>query len=405
MTVFLLFLGLFMFVGLVVLHEFGHFVVARRNGVEVEEFGIGFPPRIWKKHVKSAKGDYDFTINLLPLGGFVKLKGEHDSDKDPGTFGAASLWAKTKIMLAGVGLNLVAALVILTAVALLGMPKVINKNTLGEDQFTVASDTKIVRNDVLINYVEENSPASKAGLKAGDQLLSIQGEKTTTSEALPKSTKTRPGQTVSIVFKRDNHSRTTQATLRSQQEVDDSTKKGDTKGFLGVSPVDYTVQRSTWSAPVVAVGLSTQMTKLTFKGLGSALHGLGSLIAGTFTSNKAARQAGQAQASSQVSGPVGIFFILIEAASRGVGFILFFIGIISLTLAIMNVLPVPALDGGRFYMLFISRKIFKRPLPRKTEERLVGGSFIALILLLIPITFVDIHRFMHIILDGIHRFF
>jgi regulator of sigma E protease len=393
MTAILLFLGLVLFIGLVVLHEFGHFVVARRNGVEVEEFGIGFPPAIWKKRVKSPKGDYNFTINLLPLGGFVKLKGEHDADKEPGSFGAADLWAKSKIMLAGVGLNLVAALVILAAVALLGMPKIINKNTLGEEQFTVASDTKVARNDVLINYVEENSPASKAGLKAGDQLLSIQGESVTTSEALPKSTKTRPGQDISIAYKRKGQVITAKTTLRTQQEVDESIKKGDAKGFLGVSPVDYTIQRSTWSAPVVAVGLSAQITKLTFKGLGTALKGLGSTIAGIFTFNKSARQAGQTEASSQVSGPLGIFFILKEGASRGFGFVLFIIGILSLTLAIMNVLPIPALDGGRFYLLLISRKLFKRPLPLKVEERIVGGSFVALILLFVLITFVDIHRF------------
>lgn len=396
MTVFLLILGLLMFVGLVVLHEFGHFVVARRNGVEVEEFGIGFPPRLWKKRVKSAKGDYNFTINLLPLGGFVKLKGEHDSDTSLGSFGAASLRAKSKIMLAGVALNLVAALVILTLVAIIGIPKFINKDNIGENQFTIASDTKVIKNDVLINYVEENSPASKAGLKAGDQLLSVQGERVSTSQELPKSTKTRPGQTVMIDYIHGGQIHSTQATLRSQQEVNDSLKSGkakDAKGFLGVSPVDYTVQRSTWSSPVVAVGLSAQITKLTLKGLGSALHGLGSLIAGGFSGNKAARQSGQTQASSQVSGPLGIFFILKEGASRGFGFILFIIGIISLTLAIMNVLPVPALDGGRFYMLLISRKIFKKPLSLKVEERLVGGSFVAMMLLFVLITAVDIHRF------------
>src|SRR5580698_876104 len=111
MTIFLLVLGLVLFIGLIVLHEFGHFIAARRSGVEVEEFGIGFPPGIWSKEMK--KG-YRLSINLLPLGGFVKLKGEHDADKTPGSFGAASLLSKTKIMLAGVGMNLLAAMVIFT---------------------------------------------------------------------------------------------------------------------------------------------------------------------------------------------------------------------------------------------------------------------------------------------------
>ncbi len=101
MGIFLLIIGLVLFIGLVVVHELGHFIVARRNGVEVEEFGIGFPPVIWKKRIKSAKGDYDFTINALPLGGFVRLRGETDADKRPGTFGAARLKAKITNMPTG----------------------------------------------------------------------------------------------------------------------------------------------------------------------------------------------------------------------------------------------------------------------------------------------------------------
>src|SRR5688572_29061807 len=99
MGIFLLIIGLILFIGLVVVHEFGHFIVARRNGVEVEEFGIGFPPRLYKRRMK---GGYDFTINALPLGGFVRLKGEHDSAKQHGSFGVASLWVKVQIMTAGV---------------------------------------------------------------------------------------------------------------------------------------------------------------------------------------------------------------------------------------------------------------------------------------------------------------
>src|ERR1700740_229118 len=98
MSILLLVVGILLFIGLVVVHEFGHFIVARRNRVEVEEFGIFFPPRLYKHRTKAG---WDFSINLLPLGGFVRLKGEHDSDTAKGTFGAASLMAKSKIMAAG----------------------------------------------------------------------------------------------------------------------------------------------------------------------------------------------------------------------------------------------------------------------------------------------------------------
>src|SRR5664279_4348127 len=104
-------IGIVLFIGLVVVHEAGHFWAARRNGVEIEEFGIFFPPRLWKKRMKNG---WDFTINLLPLGGFVKLKGENDSDKRPGSFGAASDLAKAKIMLAGVAVNLVTVFLLFT---------------------------------------------------------------------------------------------------------------------------------------------------------------------------------------------------------------------------------------------------------------------------------------------------
>src|SRR4051812_20294745 len=164
MAILLLVIGLILFIGLVVVHEYGHFIAARRNGVEVEEFGIFFPPRLYKKKTKAG---WVFSINALPLGGFVKLKGEHDSDTEPGSFGAASLWVKSKIMAAGVFFNLVTPLVLLTILALIGMPKLV------DNQFTVKSDTKQVSRKVLIGYVDPASPADKAGLKPQDQIESI----------------------------------------------------------------------------------------------------------------------------------------------------------------------------------------------------------------------------------------
>src|SRR3990167_10787076 len=141
MQIVLAVLGFTLFIGLVLVHEWGHFIIARRNGVEVEEFGLGLPPRAWRKKLKSGMR---LSLNWLPLGGFVKLKGEHDSDDRPGSFGAASMPAKIKIMLAGVFMNFIAGILLLTILAFIGMPKLI------DNQFSVASDTKIVSRQLLV---------------------------------------------------------------------------------------------------------------------------------------------------------------------------------------------------------------------------------------------------------------
>lgn len=370
MWVLLLILGIVLFIGLVIVHEFGHFLAARRNGVEVEEFGIGFPPRAWKR--KTKKG-FIFSLNWLPIGGFVKLKGENDAASEKGSFGAASFWVKTKIMLAGVAMNLLIAFLLLTVLAVVGMPKIL------DDQFTIASDTKVSKNDVLVGYVEPGSPAEKAGLQIRDRFISMQlvDEQAataplalTTAAELPAITKQFPGQTINIVYERDGRQISTEALLRTDEEA-----KG--KAFLGVSPTEFTLQRSTWSAPIVALGLIKQFTIATFQGLGTAVSAL--------------FQGDTAKASEQVSGPVGIVAVLKEGSLLGYQFILFVIAIISLSLAIMNVLPIPALDGGRFYVLLLSR-IFGKKLSQDMEERIVGTSFVFLLLLIILITIVDVRR-------------
>ena len=388
MSILLLVVGIILFIGLVVVHEFGHFIVARRNGVEVEEFGIFFPPRLYKYKTKAG---WDFTINLLPLGGFVKLKGEHDSDTAKGTFGAASLWVKSKIMAAGVVLNLVTALVLLTIVALVGMPKLV------DNQYTVKSDTQLMTQKVLVGYIEPGSPAQKAGLRTSDEIRSFRKPGyspvgVTSSKELPAVTKQFAGQTVDLFYVRDGEQKIAKVTLRTSSVVDASKKTSDPKGYLGIAPTEFTLQRSTWSAPIVAVGFSAQITALTFQGLGHALGGLGSLIAGFFTGNTTARQNGQTSASEQVSGPVGIFVILQEGSQLGYQFMLLIIAIISLTLAIMNILPIPALDGGRLWITLFARGI-ERPLSARAEEAINASGFFVLIGLIILITVVDVKRF------------
>ncbi len=388
MSILLLIVGIILFIGLVVVHEFGHFIVARRNGVVAEEFGIFFPPRIYKRKMK---GGWLFSIGALPLGGFVKLKGEHDSDIEPGTFGAASLWVKSKIMAAGVVMNLVVALILFTILALVGMPKLI------DNQYTVKSDTKPVSTQILTGYIEPGSPAAKAGLQPQDRLNDIRlpgysPMAITSTKALPSITKQFAGKKVLLNYERGGHERMTEVTLRSSQVVEASRKTDNPKGYLGISPTEFSLQRSTWSAPIVAVGFSAQVTALTFQGLGHALGGLGSLIAGGLTGNTTARQHGQTTASSQVSGPVGIFVILKDGSLLGYQFMLLIIGIISLTLAIMNILPIPALDGGRLWITLIARGL-KRPLSAKREEMINAIGFMVLISLIILVTFVDVHRF------------
>ncbi|MCA9333468.1 site-2 protease family protein, partial [Candidatus Saccharibacteria bacterium] len=134
MGLLLIVLGLVLFVCLVLVHEYGHYKAARRNGVEVEEFGLGFPPKVWGKRQKSGML---LSLNLLPLGGFVRLKGEHDADNEPGSYGAAPLSAKVKIMSAGVIMNLLTALIMFLLLAWIGMPQLV------ENQFTVASDSSV----------------------------------------------------------------------------------------------------------------------------------------------------------------------------------------------------------------------------------------------------------------------
>ena len=369
MSIFLLIMGILLFIGLVILHEFGHFVVARRNGVVVEEFGIGFPPRAWKH--KTKKG-FLLTLNWLPIGGFVRLKGENDADKRPGSLGAASLKSKTKIMLAGVAMNLLIAFGILTVLGWLGMPQIV------DNQFSVRSDTKVIGKSVVIAHVESGSPAFKAGLKQQDKIISVAGVGVKNASQLPQLTKNLAGSKVSIVYERDNREFAKDVLLNSQNTVDAAKKHGESKGYLGVTPSEYELTHSTWSAPVNAVGMIGQFTGLTLKGLGTS-------VAALFHGDTA-------RASEQVSGPVGVIFVLKDGSLLGYQFVLCIIALISLTLAIMNVLPIPALDGGRLFVILLAR-LFGKQLTEKMEERIVGASFLFLMFLIGLVTIVDVRRF------------
>lgn len=382
----LLILGLILFVLLVVVHEYGHFLVAKRNGVEVDEFGVGFPPKLYGR--KMGKGIFEgyYTINLLPLGGFVKLKGEHDADTEKGSYGSVRTAAKMRILLAGVGMNLAAALVLFTIVAWVGMPQLV------DNQFTVKNDTTVIRSNVIAGYVSSDSPAAKAGIKSGDIISSINGETIATTEQLRQATRSHAGQTVTIDYVRKGDAASAQVQLLNTEEVTASLSTDNPKGYLGVSSTEYKLARSTWSAPIVAIGLTAQFTKLTLVGLANAVSHISQAGFKAVTGHGQQAKEQASEASENVSGPVGIFAILQQGSALGYQFILFVVALISLTLAIMNLLPIPALDGGRAFVTGLFR-LMKKPLRPKTEELIHGTGFAALMLLFVVITVVDVRRF------------
>ena len=361
MSILLFILGLILFVGLVVLHEFGHALAARRKGVEVEEFGIGFPPRAWSKKLKNGTV---FSLNWLPLGGFVRLKGENDAATGKGTYGGASLWTKIQILLAGVVVNWLTAAVIFTILATTGLPQIL------PNQFTVPNDTTYAKREVIAGSVAKDSPAERAGIKQGDRIARVANQDITSAQHLTQITSSHPGQTVQFVVEQQGKTKTFAVTLNKE--------RSEKQGYAGLGLGEEVLRRSTWSAPIVGVGVTAQFTWVT-------LDGLGQTIAHLF--KQEFKEAGQ-----NVAGPVGIFSILQQSSQVGFTPVLFLIGIISLTLAVMNVLPIPALDGGRLFVTLLFRAL-RKPLTKEREEAIQAGGMLALMVLVIIITFVDVGRF------------
>jgi regulator of sigma E protease len=371
-------LGLIILVLLVVVHELGHAIVARRNGVVVEEFGIGFPPRAWAKKLKNG---ILFTLNWLPLGGFVKLQGEHDAANKKGDYGAASFWAKTKILLAGVAINWLVAAALLTVLAWFGLPKIL------ANQFTIPNDTILTQKPVEITSVSQGSPAAKSGLAIGDQILRFNGEQIATPQALVDKTKAEKGKEVEIIYSRDGVEATKKVTLNE--------KNTENHGYLGVSSGQRQEIRASWSAPIVGVVTTAQFTLVTLQGLGDLVVNLFQGIVQQFSSDQAVRaEAGQnlSAASGSVAGPIGILVTIFpEAGQAGLTQLIFLTAIISLTLAVMNILPIPALDGGRWFVTAIFR-LLKKPLTKEREEQIQGTGFMVLMAIVIMVTILDVTK-------------
>lgn len=354
-------LVLLIFSSVVLVHELGHFVAARRNGVEVEEFGFGFPPRAFG--IKRGKTIY--SINWLPLGGFVRMKGEDEADTRPGTFNAASLSAKTKVLLAGVGMNFVMAYVILLILTLVGLPR------LFDGQFSAGHPVYGQKPTVMAIQVGKDTPAARAGITTGTLILAGNGQPFTSETDLQNFTETHAGETVSLATKRGSSQQAEQVKLNSRE--------GDV-GYLGIVPLRVETQRYGWWSPVVAAGLLLQVAWKTLAGLGALVMYL--VMLPFHHISEASKQA-----AAGVAGPVGIVEILAGVIHLGWQYILVFVLTICVSLGIINVLPLPALDGGRLFFAWLRRFVKWPSLEREAAINQVG--FMALLGLMAFVTFLD----------------
>lgn len=378
-------IGVIVLTLLVVAHELGHALVAKHYGTKVEEFGIGFPPKVWGRRPKRSflGKNVLFSVNLLPLGGFVRMQGEHDEDDKPGDYGRMTFWEKSLTLLAGVIVNWLLAVVLISILAVIGLPKLI------PNQFTVPADTHVTKHPVVLATVNDGLPAAKAGLQAGDEIVRFNGKPVDSATSLVGTVADNKGKTVPVIYSRNHVEHTAMVAVRASND--------DKKGYLGAGPSQQSdIIRATWSAPIVGLGTTVQMTWVTLEGLGQMIgNGISGLVMKLNPSHVAQQKANEQLASvgNNVAGPLSIFGILFPAAQKaGPTYVLLMAAIISLTLAVMNILPFPALDGGRWFVTAVYR-VLKRPLSAETEEKIHGIGFMLLMLLVVVITISDIGKF------------
>ena len=353
-------------VALILVHEFGHFIAAKLSGMRVDEFGIGYPP----KAAGIRRGETEYTFNWLPFGGFVRIYGEDEAAvaEDPKD-GDRAFFRKPRIvqalvLSAGILMNLVFAWLLLSLTLGIGAPR-----ALEPEELSNAIDPY-----VLVSSVMPGSPAEEAGFTPGDRIVrATAGADAFISADAEQFTAFVSGSDEAITFVLENggEERTVSATPRTGLAVDDPERR-----VLGVGVASVGTVKTPWhEAPIEGLSLTWEMTKATAVGLVSFFAGIF-----TFTADL-----------SQVSGPVGIAGAVGDAAGTGLAQLLTLTAVISINLALINLLPIPALDGGRLLFVAIEAAI-RRPLSRKFQNWVNTAGFAFLILLMIVVTASDIFK-------------
>lgn len=335
---------LFILSFLFITHEFGHFLASKKAGVPVLEFGLGFPPFLFKWKRKGTV----YSINLIPFGAFVRILGQEEpKNKDPKSYWKQSVGRRFLIGSGGVLANFLCAWLILTISLWI----------------YAALPTK---NFIVIQEVVKTSPAFLAELKPGDLIISGDGQVFSKSEEVSQFTKGHQNQEITFVLKRFG------------KEMEKTIKLGSGEAPLGISMVDAAGAEKVplWKAPLVSVQILGQAIYLTISYLGRA-------IAGVFTGVKV---------PFEVGGPVAVWGFVSQFAAMGFLYLFRLAAMLSLALGFFNLLPIPALDGGRLVFLTLE-KIFGRKVVKPETENIIHGiGFVFLIGLMILITYKDVLR-------------
>ncbi|MDO8512228.1 MAG: site-2 protease family protein [bacterium] len=349
---------------LIVSHEFGHAMAAWLTGCRVEEFGVGFPPKLFGKKI----GDTLFTVNAVPLGGFVRITGEDGVTGVDGTttvdkksFANKNFVVKLIILVAGVTMNILLAVVIYTIIAGVGSSVPIEG---------IPANLPIVDKRVEIVAVEKNDILAKTNIKAGDVISKVGDQIVADSAAAATAIKSFTGSELFLTLKNEKETRIVNIKFNGQHEAGKP---------VGLSLLDVGTYRVVWyQAPIEGVRATVRVVKMTATGIGGLFYNL----------------IWQRQVPSDVAGPVGIAKIVGQVGSQGVLPLMELMAVLSVNLALINILPIPALDGGRVLFVIIEA-LGIRTFRGKIEQMAHSIGFVLLILLVLLITINDIRRIIH----------
>lgn len=349
---------------LIFVHELGHFIVAKKSGIRVDEFAIGFPPKIfgWQR------GETKYVLNLIPFGGYVKIFGENpDEDSISGadskrSFVNAKKWKQVSVLIAGIAFNVLFAWLLISISFMFGSTVPIGEGT-NQDYAKYVKESHVILTGVLAD-----SPAEKAGLKQGDKFLAMEA---VTGNDL-NTTKVREliegdaDSKIDVLFERNG--KVNVATIIPELNPE-SNKKMIGISMENVGIVQLNPLLALWKGAEVTITSTKDIAVGLAKFIGQSFRGQGDF--------------------SQVSGPVGIVGLVGDAAHFGFAYFLGFVAFISLNLAVINLVPFPALDGGRILFVIIE-VITRRPIKPKVANALNSIGFLILISLMLIITYRDI---------------